>query len=90
MDKKLNAGYRDLLAQHEALDRQIKALRSVQRRDAIDRIREKMELFEIKPEDLGVRRGPHKHPGPVEAKYRDPQSRATWSGGGKAPRWIAD
>lgn len=27
--------------------------------------------------------------GPQEPKYRDPQSGATWSGRGKAPRWLA-
>jgi DNA-binding protein H-NS len=27
---------------------------------------------------------------PVAAKYRDPESGATWSGRGRAPHWIAD
>ncbi|MGE4369350.1 MAG: H-NS family nucleoid-associated regulatory protein [Burkholderiaceae bacterium] len=26
----------------------------------------------------------------VPAKYRDPQTGATWTGRGKAPRWLAD
>jgi DNA-binding protein H-NS len=90
MSEKLNAGYRDLLAQREALDEQIEALRSVERRDVIDWIFEQMALFQIKPEDLVSRRGPKKHSGPVAAKYRDPQSGATWSGRGRAPRWMAD
>lgn len=90
MSEKLNAGYRDLLAQRAALDEQIEALRSVERRDVIDWIFEQMVLFHIKPEDLVSRRGPKKHSGPVAAKYRDPQSGATWSGRGKAPRWMAD
>ncbi|MDN7181782.1 H-NS histone family protein [Caballeronia sp. SEWSISQ10-4 2] len=49
-----------------------------------------MALFEIKREDLAVRRGPRKQSGPVAAKYRDPLSGATWSGRGRAPRWMAD
>ena len=90
MSEKLNAGYRDLLAQREALDEQIEALRSVERRDVIDRIFEQMALFQIKPEDLVSRRGPKKHARPVSAKYRDPQSGATWTGRGRAPHWLAD
>jgi DNA-binding protein H-NS len=27
---------------------------------------------------------------PVAAKYRDPSTGATWTGRGKAPRWIAN
>jgi DNA-binding protein H-NS len=90
MSEKLNAGYRDLLAQREALDEQIEALRSVERRDVIDWIFEQMALFQIEPEDLVSRRGPKKHSGPIAAKYQDPQSGATWSGRGRAPRWMAD
>lgn len=26
---------------------------------------------------------------PVAAKYRDPESKATWSGRGRVPRWLA-
>src|SRR5471030_875398 len=90
MSEKLNAEYRDLLAQRAALDEQIEALRSVERGEVIDWISEQMTLFQIKAEDLVSRRGPKKHSGPVAAKYRDPQSGATWSGRGKAPRWLAD
>ena len=90
MSEKSNAGYRDLLAQRAALDEQIEALRSVERGDVIDWIFEQMALFQIKPEDLSLRHGPKKHSGPVAAKYRDPQSGATWTGRGRAPRWLAD
>ena len=90
MSEKSNAGYRYLLAQRAALDEQIEALRSVERRDVIAWIFEQMALFQIKPEDLGPRRGPKKHSGPVADKYRNPQSGATWSGRGRVPRWTAD
>ena len=90
MSEKSNAGYRDLLAQRAALDEQIEALRSVERRGVIDWIFEQMALFQIKPDDLVSRRGPKQHSGPVAAKYRDPQSGATWSGRGRTPRWLAD
>jgi DNA-binding protein H-NS len=86
-----NTGYRALLAQREALEKQIEELKNAERGDAIEWILEQMALFEVKPEDLGPRRsrGPRKHSGPVAAKYRDSASGATWSGRGKPPRWIA-
>jgi DNA-binding protein H-NS len=87
-----NTGYRALLAQREALEKQIEELRNAERGDAIQWIREQMALFKVKPEDLDPRssRGPRKQSAPVAAKYRDPATGATWSGRGKPPRWIAD
>jgi DNA-binding protein H-NS len=87
-----NTGYRALLAQREALEQQIEELRTAERGDAIEWIREQMALFDVKLEELDPRRGrsPKKQPVPVAAKYRDPASGATWSGRGKPPRWIAD
>jgi DNA-binding protein H-NS len=86
-----DTGYRALLAQREALEKQIEELRNAERGDAIEWIREQMALFDVKPEDLEPRssRGPRKQSAPVAAKYRDPASGATWSGRGKPPRWIA-
>jgi DNA-binding protein H-NS len=87
-----DTGYRALLAQREALEKQIEELRNAERGDAIEWIRQQMALFDVKPEDLEPRssRGPRKQSAPVAAKYRDPASGATWSGRGKPPRWIAD
>jgi DNA-binding protein H-NS len=87
-----NTGYRSLLAQREALEKQIEELRNAERGDAIEWIREQMALFDVKHEDLEprIRRGSRKQSAPVAAKYRDPASGATWSGRGKPPRWIAN
>lgn len=87
-----DTGYRALLAQREALEKQIEELRNAERGDAIEWIRGQMALFDVKSEDLEPRasRGPRKQSGPVAAKYRDPASGATWSGRGKPPRWIVD
>nr|WP_325101144.1 H-NS family nucleoid-associated regulatory protein [Paraburkholderia kururiensis] len=41
------------------------------------------------PEELMVRRGAKKKPGPQPPRYRDPVSGATWNGKGRAPGWIA-
>jgi DNA-binding protein H-NS len=92
MSEMTNTGYRALLAQREALEKQIEALKNEERGDAIDWIREQMALYGMKPEVLAERRGrgPRKQSGPVAAKYRDPLSGATWSGRGRAPLWLAD
>jgi len=46
-----DTGYRALLAQREALEKQIKELRNAERGDAIEWIREQMALYEVEPED---------------------------------------
>lgn len=86
-----NPGYRELIAQREALEKQIEELKNAERGDAIDWIIEQMALFEIKPDDLEARRtrSARKQSGPVAAKYRDPVSGATWSGRGRAPLWLS-
>jgi DNA-binding protein H-NS len=86
-----DTGYRALLAQREALEKQIEELRNAERGDAIKWIHEHMALYDVKPQDLEPRasRGPRKQSTPVAPKYRDPVSGATWSGRGKPPRWIA-
>lgn len=91
MSEMTNPGYRALLAQRDELEKQIEALRSVERNDAIEWIFEQMALFEIKPDDFEPRRGRRvsKPSGPVAPKYRDPGSGATWSGRGRVPLWMA-
>lgn len=90
-------GYKELLAQRAALEKQIEELRTVEREGVIDEILEKMALFELTPDDLGEGKKKSKEDGrknrekrgPVAAKYRDPNTGATWSGRGIAPRWMA-
>lgn len=83
-------GYKELLAQRAALEQQIEEMRSGEREGVIAEILEKMALYGMTPDDLekkdsrktrGVR-------GPVEAKYRDPNTGVTWTGRGRAPRWM--
>ena len=83
-------GYKELLAQRAALEQQIEEIRAVEREGLIDEILEKMALFEITPGDLGKTDGRATRPkrGPVEVKYRDPETGTTWSGRGRAPRWM--
>ncbi|EML1601329.1 MULTISPECIES: H-NS histone family protein [Burkholderia] len=80
--------YKQLLKQREELEAEIARVRESERADAVAKIRELMEMYSISADELGDRRRTRKHK-PVEAKYRDPDSGATWSGRGKPPRWIA-
>jgi DNA-binding protein H-NS len=90
MSEMMNPGYRELLAQREALEKQIEVLRRLERNDAIEWIFKQMVLFDIKPEDLAPSRGRiGKASGLVAPKYRDPVSGGTWSGRGRAPLWMA-
>jgi len=82
--------YQALLAQRDALDKQLVEVMLAERGDVLSWIIEQMALFDIDPRDLYRRpvKVPRKQTRPVAAKYRDPVSGATWSGRGKSPRWI--
>lgn len=81
----------DLIAQREALDKQIAELRQQQRSDAISNALALIKDFELTQQDLfGGTRGVHKVKAvsKVAAKYRDPETGKEWSGRGLAPKWL--
>lgn len=87
------ATYKELKAQMNALAEQAELARLAELQTIIDDIRAKVAEYGISEKDIfGVRRGgmPRKPAAPVEAKYRDPKTGATWSGRGRAPTWIKD
>jgi DNA-binding protein H-NS len=87
------ATYKELKAQMAALAEQTEAARAAEFLTIVDDIRAKVVEYGITEKDIfGGRRGrPPKHAmAPVEAKYRDPKTGATWSGRGRAPAWIKD
>lgn len=87
------------------LKKQAQALQSKKRLPVIRSIIKSMKEYDITPEELVAaysktgaskpraakpntgKRGPR---GPVPAKYRHPDSGETWTGRGKAPRWITE
>lgn len=84
---------KELIAQREALDKQIAETRKNQVQSAIDQIHALMVENELKPEDIF----PNASPKPSKAKkpavkvlpkYRDPATGATWTGRGKSPKWL--
>ncbi|WP_295855051.1 H-NS histone family protein [uncultured Xylophilus sp.] len=85
--------YKELLKQREALEAQINDARQRELSDAITRVRTLIEEFGLTAEDVfpagRTRTGGSPAKGSkVAAKYRDPATGATWTGRGKAPKWI--
>ncbi|MDP9585528.1 H-NS family nucleoid-associated regulatory protein [Burkholderia ambifaria] len=87
------ATYKELKAQMDALAEKTETARLAELQAVIDDIRAKVAEFGITEKDIfGVRRGRTMKAAttPLEAKYRDPKTGATWSGRGRAPAWIKD
>ena len=90
-------------AQIQALQRRAENLRLNGRAAAVQKIIRQMHEFQIFPADIeaaytsaqsarakpkmvGARAQEHR---PVAPKYRHPESGETWTGRGRAPRWLA-
>ena len=89
----MTTSYKDLVKQREALENQIKDARQRETSDAVSRVRTIIEEYELTAEDVfppasRTRAASSAKGGKVAAKYRDPATGATWTGRGKAPRWI--
>lgn len=83
------------------LQKQAKALQTKQRNPVIASIIRSMREYDITPEEINTAFNKKSAPAqrsnldasgapkrPVPAKYRHPESGETWTGRGKAPRWI--
>jgi DNA-binding protein H-NS len=81
--------YRDLLAQKEQLEKLIAEAHRKEAGAALERVREAVAEFGFTPEDVfGKRRGSTRRA--AAPKYRNPETGETWSGRGRAPRWLKD
>ena len=85
--------YEEIQSKIEELKAQAEMVKREEKQQAIDMARAMIQSFGITAKDLGLDKAPKSKTGPkpgnkVAAKYRDPQSGATWSGRGKTPRWI--
>lgn len=81
----------DLIAQKEALERQIAEIQKTARADAISKVKALMAEYGLTAADLAQRAadGVKKEPGAkVAAKYKDPATGQTWSGRGLKPKWL--
>ena len=86
------ASYKELVAQREALDRQIEELRKAELKSAIAQVRQLISEWQLSAEDCGFKSAAaassKKAKLAVAAKYRGPNGE-TWSGRGRAPMWLA-
>lgn len=84
--------YKELIQQREKLEQQIKEARNKELTEAVGKVRTLVSEFSLTSEDVfPPARG--KRPGiagnKVAPKYKNPETGDTWTGRGKAPKWIA-
>lgn len=78
--------YSELLAQKKLLDEQIANAKKAESEQALQTVTQLVQEFGFTAQQVF----PWKPaPKKVTAKYRDPDTGATWSGRGKPPQWIA-
>lgn len=86
------ATLQELLAQKEALERQIDQTRKEAHAEAIAKVRALMAEHGLTLADLSTRaasKAPAKAPGAkVAAKYRNSATGDSWSGRGLQPKWL--
>lgn len=84
--------YKDLIEKRNALDAQIEALRKEEMSGAITKARELVATFGLTEADVfpSGRKASGSKGTTVAAKYRNPATGETWTGRGKAPKWIRD
>ena len=88
------ATLQELMAQREALERQIEQTKKQERGEAIEKVRALMAEYGLTVADLGSRpAGSRPKKGKssgnqVAAKYRNASTGETWSGRGLQPRWL--
>lgn len=83
--------YQELQAQIEELKAQAEKVRQDEIAEARKQIRQLMQENHIGINDLlneKKQAGGSKKTKAVDAKYRDPDSGSTWTGRGRAPKWL--
>jgi len=84
---------KDLLQQREALEKAIAEARQNEIASAVTKVRELVAEYGLTVQDIfpgraGKSSGTKGTGSKVAAKYRDPATGQTWTGRGKAPKWI--
>lgn len=84
------SSYKELLKQREALELQISTARRDEVASAIAQVRVLIDEYELTPQEVfpSTRARSATSGTKVAPKYRDPASGQTWTGRGKAPKWI--
>ncbi|MDD2546387.1 MAG: H-NS histone family protein [Burkholderiaceae bacterium] len=83
---------KELLQQREALEQQIGEARRSEMAQALNQVRGLVAEFGLTVEDVfpSTRTRSASAGTKVAPKYRDPATGQTWTGRGKAPKWIAN
>ena len=88
----MTQSYKELLQQREALELAIAQARQNEISAAVTKVRELVAEFGLTVQDIFPGRASKgsnaKSASKVAAKYRDPATGQTWTGRGKAPKWI--
>lgn len=94
------ASYKDLLKQREELEKQIKDARQRELTDAVNKVRSLIAEHGLTAQDVFPPKGSRSSSRSssssssagtkVAPKYRNPSTGETWTGRGKAPKWIQD
>jgi len=81
--------YQELLAQKAALEKQILEAQAAEKAEGITKAKAIIEQYGLSASDLFARKGAAgSRGGKVAAKYRNAATGETWTGRGKAPKWI--
>ena len=84
------SGYKELLKQREALEQKINEARRNELSEAVSQVRALVTEFGLTAQDVfpaGKARSASAG-SKVAPKYRNPATGQTWTGRGKAPKWI--
>lgn len=89
----MSQSLKDLLQQREALEKAIAEARQNEISAAVTKVREIVAEYGLTVQDVfpgraGKSTSTKTTGNKVAAKYRDPATGQTWTGRGKAPKWI--
>jgi DNA-binding protein H-NS len=89
----MSQSLKDLLQQREALEKAIAEARQNEISAAVTKVREIVAEYGLTAQDVfpgraGKSAAPKSATSKVAPKYRDPATGQTWTGRGKAPKWI--
>jgi DNA-binding protein H-NS len=83
------ASYKDLQSQIEKLQKQADQARDKEIATVVAQIRAMMTDYGIQASDLGLPTKRKRKSGtPAVPKFQNPQTGDTWTGRGRAPKWI--
>ena len=86
------ATLQELMAQKEALDKQIEQTKHQERGAAVEKVRALMAEYGLSVADIGGKSSAKAKSkggtGKVPAKYRNASTGDSWSGRGLQPRWL--